>query len=403
MDSNLLKWLEMARIDIKNQGDGNDVKVTVVEGEGCNVTKPRWFSKDGIGYVLETSDRHFVLELECRGVGELLLRLQGIDRHSQRGDRLPLWVDYTGLKVSGKEVFQERLPLWHNKPYSFTRQVVDGEKIRAEITWEAHEYHGVELAELISLCSAPTETAPVKKNNLQSQIALNYDAAEYIREIHWAQIYHDTIIGSKWLQDRTVSPGGVRGWAVGYNFLYVLYRVLEEMKPNRILELGLGQSTRLTSQYAAYFGAEHVVVEHDKEWENFFRGSFCLPPTTRIVQRNLMKRELDGQKYLAYEDFAGVVKNLSGPCNLILIDGPFGGQSKRSRRDIIPYLMEVVADEFVIMVDDCGRQGEENLLEEIKRILDSGKIEYMDGIYRSGGTCHVGVIVDIKHRFFVSM
>lgn len=401
MDSSVLKWLDMARIDIKNQGTSNDVKVT--EGENCSVTQPRWFSKDGAGYVIETSDKHLVLVLECRGAGKLLLRLQGIDRRSPGGDRLPLWVDYTGLKVNGEEVFRERRPLWHDKSYSFTRQVIDGEKIRVEISWEAHSYQRGELARLISLWSSlPMESKPREEipRPRPAPVLPSYD---YVRELHWAQIYHDTIIGSKWLKDKAISPGGVRGWAVGYNFLYVLYRVLEEMKPRRILELGLGQSTKLTSQYAECYGAEHVVVEHDREWESFFRLGFQIPPITRIVQRNLVEKQMEGQKYFAYEDFTGAVKEISGPCNLILVDGPFGGRSERSRRDIVPHLPKILAEDFVIMVDDCGRKGEENLLQEIKGILDRERIGYAEGIYRSGGTCHVGVVVCRKWRFLTSM
>ena len=117
----------------------------------------------------------------------------------------------------------------------------------------------------------------------------------------------------------------------------------------------------------------------------------------------MVECDLDGQKYLAYEDFAGAVKELSGPCNLILIDGPFGGKSSRSRRDIIPHLPEILAEEFVIIVDDCGRKGEANLLQEITRLLENENIEYAEGLYRSAGTCHVGVIVCKKWRFITTM
>ena len=80
MDSMVFKWLDMTRIDVKNQGEGNDVNVKVVSGVHCNVTHPDWFSKGGTGYVLETDDKHIMLELECEGAGDLLVRLQGIDR-----------------------------------------------------------------------------------------------------------------------------------------------------------------------------------------------------------------------------------------------------------------------------------------------------------------------------------
>lgn len=153
MESPMLEWLNVARIDIKNQGDGNDIKVSVLDGEHCNIRRPQWFSKGGAGYVVETYENHQVLELECRGEGELLIRLQGIDRRAPSGTRLPLWVDYTRLAINGKVVFWELKPQWHNRPYVYTRKVADGEKIVVEISWSQHGYKGEELAQLLSLWS----------------------------------------------------------------------------------------------------------------------------------------------------------------------------------------------------------------------------------------------------------
>ena len=151
MEPDVLKWLNLARIDIKNQGEGNDVKVTVVEGEDCNIWQAGWFSHGGTGYVMETSDRHLILELECKGAGNLLVRLQGIDRRASGGERLPLWVDYTRLAVNEEVVFWELKPQWHDRPYVFNRQVADGEKLKVEISWDLHGYKGEELVRLISM------------------------------------------------------------------------------------------------------------------------------------------------------------------------------------------------------------------------------------------------------------
>ena len=151
MEPDVLKWLNLARIDIKNQGEGNDVKVTVVEGEDCNIWQAGWFSHGGAGYVMETSDQHLILELECKGAGNLLVRLQGIDRRASGGERLPLWVDYTRLAVNEEVAFWELKPQWHDRPYVFNRQVVDGEKLKVEISWDLHGYKGEELVRLISM------------------------------------------------------------------------------------------------------------------------------------------------------------------------------------------------------------------------------------------------------------
>ena len=81
----------------------------------------------------------------------------------------------------------------------------------------------------------------------------------------------------------------------------------------------------------------------------------------------------------------------------------FGELSELSRRDLVPYLPKILAEDFVIMIDDCGRKGEENLVQEIRGILNKHKIEHAFGLYKSGGNCHAGVIACKKRRFFTSM
>ena len=55
------------------------------------------------------------------------------------------------------------------------------------------------------------------------------------QEILWANIWRDTIQDIKWLQNVPgLSPGR---WAVGYNYLYVMTRILNETNPQKILPI----------------------------------------------------------------------------------------------------------------------------------------------------------------------
>lgn len=223
-----------------------------------------------------------------------------------------------------------------------------------------------------------------------------------LSDAYWAHIYHDTIVGSKWLLDQSISPGGASSIAVGYNFLYVLYQILDKMHPRCILELGLGQSTCLTGQFAQRYGAKHFVVEHDKEWiQFFFHGRKYR--NSRVFQTGLMETEFDGQKYHQYSNFNKIVESIASACELILIDGPIGSHSERSRRDLVPYIPKILSQEFAIVIGDCGRKGEENLFHEILDILKYHDISHAYGLYKSEGTKHVGVIVSKKWKIFTSM
>ena len=59
------------------------------------------------------------------------------------------------------------------------------------------------------------------------------------KEILWGEIFNNTVSNSDWLTDRSFSPGR---WAVGYQYLYSVYRILDIIKPQSILELGLGKA-----------------------------------------------------------------------------------------------------------------------------------------------------------------
>ena len=93
-------------------------------------------------------------------------------------------------------------------------------------------------------------------------------------ELIWASTFQSVTAKSSWFRNKSLAPGR---WALGYPALYILYRVLNEMRPKNILELGLGQSTRMIAQYAAHYkGVRHTVVEHDKDWVAFCKKDMRL-------------------------------------------------------------------------------------------------------------------------------
>ncbi len=218
-------------------------------------------------------------------------------------------------------------------------------------------------------------------------------------EVLWAQTFNNTTANSEWLVDRTFSPGR---WAVGYPYLYVLYRVLNQFKPRQILELGLGQTTRMIGSYTARFGAAHDLVEHDEEWMAFFKTSgYTVPDATKIHQLPLIERQyLDDDKVTAYGNFRETFTDRK--FDLISIDAPFGGQAKKySRVDVLELLPDCLCDSFVIMIDDYNRAGEKNTVELIKKALDDKMIPYSAGGFR--GEKELMIIVSKDNKFFCSM
>lgn len=247
----------------------------------------------------------------------------------------------------------------------------NGEKICSELQKQFSLYEA-KLSEQNTL---------INQVNRQSVIS-SRNASEAV----WAEIFNNAITGSEWLTDTAFSPGR---WAVGYPYLYVMYRVLNEVQPRNILELGLGQSTRMIAQYAACCKARHQIVEHAPEWIEFFARSFKLPSCSSIVT---LDRELvpykEAEAVRVFKDFS---KTFAGQrFDFISIDAPLGGDMKQyARIDVLQLLPDCLAEDFVIMLDDCERPGEQHTWKEMEHALDSHGVKYATGVYSGKKDCWI--------------
>lgn len=225
------------------------------------------------------------------------------------------------------------------------------------------------------------------------------------RENLWANIFHDTIKSSRWLKEQPFSPGRA---AIGYPTLYALYRILDELQPRSILEMGLGQSTKMIGSYVRWqheCGEEckHFIVEHDKSWIDFFKGTFELSEATEVLHKELVTLEMEDlqgapTKVNMYRDFTDKLEG--NKFDLIFIDGPFGSPVY-SRVDIIDLLPECLADSFVLMLDDAERQGEQNTLQMILSMLKESGISSASNYY--SGEKATAIITSEDLHFFCTM
>lgn len=189
---------------------------------------------------------------------------------------------------------------------------------------------------------------------------------------------------------------------MGYPNLYVLFRVLNEIKPKRILELGLGQSSKMVGQYVSAFeDTEHLIIEHDQDWINFFSRTFELPARSQIIR---LEREMVPYKEAdAVRVFKGFEKVVHGKIfDLILIDAPLGGDMKQyARIDVLEILPACLAEDFMILLDDYERIGEQHTVKEIEMALKDANIPYKRGKYSGKKDCIV--IVSESLSFLTSM
>lgn len=219
-------------------------------------------------------------------------------------------------------------------------------------------------------------------------------------ELIFAQVWRDTIRTLEWAEHLpSLSPGR---WAVGYNYLYLMTRVLEEIHPHKVLDLGLGISTSLFSSYFQsmnYCDGVHTVIENNSEWKSFYLSRHIVSESTSIFLKQLVEKEYNGKKYFAYDDLSDVLKN-GTRYSVISVDGPWGSEVV-SRRDIVDFLPNCLEDEFVIVIDDTDREGERHTVREIVQKLSSDGIETCIGKYK--GTTDCTIITSSGYGFLCSM
>lgn len=198
-----------------------------------------------------------------------------------------------------------------------------------------------------------------------------------LNEIRWANVFNNTIDGSEWLQDKSFSPGTS---AIGYPMFYVLYRILDDIKPRNILEFGLGESSSLLFRYASHYNEINVTtLEHDLEWVEFYKINKNLPHNAKILIVENIKIKYKGFETLSIKDLGGLL--YSNKFDLILVDAPFGSPrySRSQMLSLVPN--NINENHFCILIDDFDRVGEKDTCAELEGLFKQNGIFFYKGVY----------------------
>jgi hypothetical protein len=217
------------------------------------------------------------------------------------------------------------------------------------------------------------------------------------RENEWAHTYHDSIRGKEFLENLGLNVGR---WAGNYSFFYVLNRILSDYRPKGILDLGLGESSKFISAYLTHYlvDSHHTVVEQDQDWIKAFSERFILSERSRIIHCPIVERQLKGHSTISYQNFE---ERVTGEFDLFIVDGPFGSD-RFSRFDVVGLVEKFEkGKEFILIIDDSHREGEQDTIEEICSVLSKKGIEYHRGDY--SGVKQNTVLATGKYRFTVSL
>lgn len=219
------------------------------------------------------------------------------------------------------------------------------------------------------------------KNSFQSSVKEEVnDLMSLTKENYWANVFNSSIQGSEWMKN---IPLNVGRWAANYSLLYVLFRILNEIKPLNILELGLGETTKILQAYKKFHcqNAYSATVEHDSDWVTLKRANGISPEYIDIIQCEIEEVDINGYRSLGYKDLTEKLGELNKKFDLLLIDGPFGSDNY-SRFNIIDLVKKrLLAKSFIIIIDDYHRQGEQQTFDTLQKTLKEENIEFRTGFY----------------------
>ncbi len=188
-----------------------------------------------------------------------------------------------------------------------------------------------------------------------------------LKENLYANYLHDSIKESKWLLNQSFCP--TKG-AANYSFLFLLFSVLDNYEPHNILELGLGQSSKITTQYVKYKNknAKLTIIENNKNWINVFSQKLDLSENTKIELKETETLPNGSLKYVSLPE---------EKFDFIIIDGPFGVGQQTPRSNILDLIPDNLNTDFIIILDDYERKGEQNTAKDLFNKLTQNNIKFI--------------------------
>jgi hypothetical protein len=156
------------------------------------------------------------------------------------------------------------------------------------------------------------------------------------------------------------------GSAANHSLLYFVARCLRELQPQRVLELGAGQSTLLLDQAHRALGRdiEVMTIEHDPVWIRLIQ-----PQVAHQIEFAMLKPRTVAGRQIEYYDHPMI--SSGPPIEFLLVDGPPGYPEGAgfSRMGALTIVENRIADDFIIVIDDAERHGEQVLFLEMISLL----------------------------------
>jgi len=159
-------------------------------------------------------------------------------------------------------------------------------------------------------------------------------------------------------------------------------------RPRKILECGIGLSTRLIAESISQIGEGKLIsLEHDIKWVEIIEASLKKEKLNRFVEFNyvpLKKYQMENESFEWYSKIDKI--NSEGPYDLILIDGPPSVKpTDPGRVGALFVLMPSIKKGTIILLDDGNRESEKNAvnvwMKHYKGMFKSNIVDLKKGLW----------------------
>lgn len=155
------------------------------------------------------------------------------------------------------------------------------------------------------------------------------------------------------------------GAAASYGLMYLLFRVFNEHEINSVVEFGSGQTTLLIDRIKNA-GTNHTCYEHSSDWHALIapRLSRCDYRLRPLEEATIENRQVQWYSDVETHDF-----------DLLLVDGP-PGTDRYSRFGCVELIRSHTSKDFLIIMDDVQRRGEQDTVANILEVLRSAGVAF---------------------------
>jgi len=178
-----------------------------------------------------------------------------------------------------------------------------------------------------------------------------------------------TLVWDGPLLQKAVQPSALLpqpgGWAASIDLLMEIVRLIEERRPEKVVELGSGLSTVVIALKLKNLGFGKLIsIDHDGKYASVTKSYLAAHGVSDIVEMRIapLSRRLAPDSEVPWYDTA----QLTGidDIDMLIVDGPPRTISPLARKPTFSFFRPFMRGDWIMVLDDANREGERAIIQE---------------------------------------